>query len=101
MDLEETKEVEEGRMSISRGNETSISRRTGEELKIQLSWSCRTDPKCRKNKITRPEDGVVSEMIKQLFPGRIYVITRYFQDVSWSGWRHQVVSLQQNQTRNQ
>ena len=38
--------------SISRGQETSTSRRTVEGLKSQLSWSNRHERKCRKTRST-------------------------------------------------
>ena len=50
-DLEETREVQEERkISISKEKETDSLRRTGEELKSQLTWSCKPDHKCRKTR---------------------------------------------------
>ena len=80
MDPEETKEVQEGRkMSISRGSETSNSQIMGEELKLQITSSCRPG-QMSENKVNRPEDAVVSEMIQQLPPEKIHIVTKCVQE---------------------
>ena len=42
------------------------------------------------DKVNGQEDAVVTEMIKQLFLEKIYIITKCSQERLWVSWMHQV-----------
>ena len=60
----------------SRRKETSTSRKMDVRLQSQLTWSCKPEQTCRKNKVNGPEDAVVNETDKQLLQEKIYIITQ-------------------------
>ena len=78
MDPKKQKEVQEEGSRKPRREETSNSRRMGEELRSQSTGSCRPVPRCRVTASMDQKAAVVSERIKQLPQEKFYIITRCF-----------------------
>ena len=53
---------------------------TGKEAEITIDLVLQARAKMSENKVNGPEDAVVSELIKQLLPVKIDIITKCFQE---------------------
>ena len=78
--MEDTKEVQEKRIEYFRqeGNQQFTEEGRNAEITVDLVLQARA--RLSEKKVNRPEDAIVSEMIKKLSMEKIYTATRCFQE---------------------